>query len=229
MTEPVMDDLDFGLHALYRIYDAFDRPLYFGETDNLPRRLAQHMEKAWFRRPDITIKVTWFPNRAEAFAAQNRAIATEKPWYNKAGLQPSPGAGQQPAREKRQSAEEKQRAIDERHRGVAEEKRRIAGERQRIAEEERRIAEERERLRRNQPPRDLLADLDQVVTGDDRVRLSSLPHLLRQLAPAHVAYESLTGVQLREELRRRGVRVYTTGGTLRLDPEDLRVTLKKAG
>lgn len=82
-----MDDLDFGLHAMYRIYDAFDRPLYFGETDNLPRRLAQHMEKAWFRRPDITIKVTWFPNRAEAYAAQNRAIATEKPWYNKAGLE----------------------------------------------------------------------------------------------------------------------------------------------
>jgi hypothetical protein len=217
-----MDDWGFELHALYRIYDPFGRPLYFGETGDLPGRLRQHMEKAWFRRPEITIKVTWFPNRAEALAAETAAIAAEKPWHNKSGLNGAVAA-------KLPSAEERQPAASERRPSIAEEKRRLAGERQRIAEEERRMAEEKERRRRDQPPRDLLADLRQVVTGDERIRLSTLPHLLRQLAPEHVAYEPLTGTRLREELQRIGVRVYTTGGTLRLDPADLRVTLKKAG
>lgn len=87
MSDGAMDEWDFEPHVLYRIYDGFGRPLYIGETNNLPRRLAEHMEKAWFRRPDITIKLTMFPNRAEAYAAQNHAIAAEKPWYNKAALQ----------------------------------------------------------------------------------------------------------------------------------------------
>lgn len=81
-----MDEWDFEPHVLYRIYDGFERPLYIGETNNLPRRLAEHQEKAWFRRSEITIKVNMFPNRAEALAAESRAIAAEKPWYNKAGL-----------------------------------------------------------------------------------------------------------------------------------------------
>lgn len=84
-----MGEWDFEPHMLYRIYDGFDRPLYFGETSNLPRRLAEHWEKAWFRRSEITIKVNMFPNRAEALAAESRAIAAEKPWYNKVGLTPS--------------------------------------------------------------------------------------------------------------------------------------------
>lgn len=85
MTE-AMDDWDFEAHWLYRIYDGFGRALCAGETNNVPRRLAEHMEKAWFRRPDITVKLTAFPNRAEALAAEARVIETEKPWYNKAGM-----------------------------------------------------------------------------------------------------------------------------------------------
>lgn len=183
MTES-MDDWGFELHALYRIYDPFGRPLYFGETDDLPRRLRQHMEKAWFRRPEITIKVTWFPNRAEALAAETAAIAAEKPWHNKAGLQP----------------EEK--------------------------------APKKARLVAAQPPnpepRDLLTDIDHLL-GDERVRLSRLSQMLRQLAPEWEPYEKLNGVLLAGELKARGVRWLKTAGLPCLDPADLRVILKKAG
>lgn len=209
MTDP--DDLDFDLHAMYRIYDGFDRPLYFGETNNMPRRLSEHMEKAWFRRPDITIKITWFPNRAEAFAAQNRAIAAEKPWYNKAGLKAP----------EQQAPEVKRLDLSERRQRVTAEKQRIADEKRRMAEEEQRITEERERLIREQPPRDLLADLGMVMK-DERARIRDVVALLRGLAPSYIPYERLTGVQLVADLKDKGVRTLNLSGRFYLDPADLR-------
>ena len=180
-----MDDWDdFDPHVLYRIYDGFDRPLYFGETNDLSRRLKEHQEKAWFRRTEITIKLTMFPNRAEALAAESRAIATEKPWHNKAGLKPPkrPVPVITPAPERAPEARPAAKQVK---------------------------------------PRDLLSDLDQVL-GNERVRLSALPHLLRQLAPLHEPYQTLTRLELRDELKRKGVRVTNTGNVLRLDPADLR-------
>jgi predicted GIY-YIG superfamily endonuclease len=214
-----MDDWGFDLHALYRIYDPFGRPLYFGETDDLPRRLRQHMEKAWFRRPEITIKVTWFPNRAEALAAETAAIAAEKPWHNKSGLKAAPAIAL-PA-DKRQVTEEKQRSLDDRHQRVAEEKQRLAEEKRRIAEEEARIAEARERLIREQPPRDLLADISMVVRSE-RVRVRDVVGMLRGLAQSYVPYQKMTAVWLVAELKRAGVRTINTSGTFYLDPGDLR-------
>jgi S-DNA-T family DNA segregation ATPase FtsK/SpoIIIE len=70
--------------------------------------------------------------------------------------------------------------------------------------------------------RDLLADLAEVIDGPDRVRLADIPARLRKLAPSYRDYIGLTGVQLREMLKREDVRVLTTGGILWLDPPDLR-------
>jgi len=74
--------------------------------------------------------------------------------------------------------------------------------------------------------RDLLADLD-VVLADavDRVRLADLPGMLRKLAPAWPAYQSMTGNDIREHLDDVGVRVTNTGNVPRLDPADLRRVL----
>jgi len=70
--------------------------------------------------------------------------------------------------------------------------------------------------------RDLLADLAEVTRGDTgRVNVADLPPRLRKLAPAWSGYKQLTGVQLRQLLEVEGVRVYTTGGTLRVDPADV--------
>jgi S-DNA-T family DNA segregation ATPase FtsK/SpoIIIE len=70
--------------------------------------------------------------------------------------------------------------------------------------------------------RDLLADVAEVTRDDPgRVNVAELPPRLRKLAPSWSAYRQLTGVQLRQLLEVEGVRVYTTGGTLRVDPASL--------
>ncbi len=74
--------------------------------------------------------------------------------------------------------------------------------------------------------RDLLADLGQVL-GDERVNLADLPALLRDLAPTWGPYRTLNGRGLRDLLKDEGVRVTFTGGTLRLDPPDLRSVLAR--
>jgi S-DNA-T family DNA segregation ATPase FtsK/SpoIIIE len=73
-----------------------------------------------------------------------------------------------------------------------------------------------------EPERDLLDDLDQVL-GDDRIKLSDIPSLLRKLAPTYRPYSALTGLELRDILvQQHAVRVTNTGNVLRLDPADLR-------
>jgi DNA segregation ATPase FtsK/SpoIIIE, S-DNA-T family len=61
-------------------------------------------------------------------------------------------------------------------------------------------------------PRDLLADLAQV-TGGERVRLADLPARLRELAPGHGAYKTLTGVQLRARSSNSSASVSPTPAT----------------
>jgi S-DNA-T family DNA segregation ATPase FtsK/SpoIIIE len=69
--------------------------------------------------------------------------------------------------------------------------------------------------------RDLLEDLAKVM-DTERVRLADLPALLRDLAPSHPPYRSLTGVQLGALLKRLHVRTVTKSNVTRLDPADLR-------
>ncbi|WP_326646033.1 ATP-binding protein [Streptosporangium sp. NBC_01755] len=72
--------------------------------------------------------------------------------------------------------------------------------------------------------RDLLADLDEVLDADgERIKLSDVPALLRDLAPGWPGYAGLTGVRLREVLtQKHGVRVINKGNVLLLDPADVR-------
>jgi len=71
--------------------------------------------------------------------------------------------------------------------------------------------------------RDLLADLVAVVEDDvERVKLADLPGRLRKLAPTWTAYADLTGTALQKPLSEAGIKVYTTGGTLRVEPSDIR-------
>jgi S-DNA-T family DNA segregation ATPase FtsK/SpoIIIE len=72
-----------------------------------------------------------------------------------------------------------------------------------------------------QVPRDLLEDLDEVIDGPDRVRLSELPPLLRKLDKAWLPYRALDGVQLAELLDREGVKWVKTGNKPQLDPAEL--------
>jgi hypothetical protein len=201
-----------GMHVVYRMLDAEGRLLYVGMTGNLGRRLSDHAEKAFFLAV-TTITLERFPTAAEAALAEQEAIGAEHPLFNHVGLSEEESSRRKRIR-KLQLSDEKIR--------IAEEKRRQAAyEKQRIADEKQHAAEEKERLRREQPPRDLLADLDRIL-GDERVRLSALPHLLRQLAPWHLAYEELNGAKLGYELKRRDIRITKSGNVPRLDPADLR-------
>ena len=75
--------------------------------------------------------------------------------------------------------------------------------------------------------RDLLADLDAVMTGPDRARLPDVAALLRALAPGWEPYQALTGVRLGQMLRAEGIRVLTTDGYLWLDPAGVRAALAR--
>ncbi|MFI7126030.1 hypothetical protein ACIBQ1_10075 [Nonomuraea sp. NPDC050153] len=72
--------------------------------------------------------------------------------------------------------------------------------------------------------RDLLEDMVEVVR--QRTRLSDAASLLRDLAPAWMPYQGLTGARLRDILvNKHGVRVTNTGNVPRVEPEDLREAL----
>lgn len=208
------------IHVVYRMFDATGRLLYVGMTGELGKRLSSHADKVWFLAV-TTITFERHPGYAEAALAEQEAISTESPLHNKVGLSKEEVT--------RRIQVRKLQRTDDRLRAVYEKRLRAAEDKQRAAEATRLASEERERLLREQPARDMMADLSLVLTGDERVRLSALPHLLRQLAPTHVAYESLTGVQLRDRLRREGVRMTHTNNVWRLDPADLRTVVTRRG
>jgi hypothetical protein len=209
------------MHAVYRLFDEAGTLLYVGMSGRTGRRFDDHAVKNWW--PLVrTITLEWHDTKAQADLAERRAISTERPRYNKAGLKPAAAISQQQAHErKRRAAEEKQRAIEERRQLIAERKQALAEEKRQIAEEEQRIADEKARLMREMPPRDLLADLDMVM-GDHRVNTRDVAAALRALAPEWEPYRKMTGVRLREELKRKGARTINTSGRHYLDPADLR-------
>jgi len=199
------------MHIVYRLFDAAGRLVYVGMTSDFGRRLNDHAGKAWFLAV-TAITVERFPGYADAVLAEDQAINTENPIRNKVGISREEATRRKQVQKLRFS-EDKLRAAQDRQRLAAERK-------QQVADEKQRAAEDRERLMREQPPRDLLADLDQILDGE-RVRLSALPHLLRKLAPTHAAYQTLNGMKIWDELKRQGVRVTKTGNIPRLDPADL--------
>lgn len=74
--------------------------------------------------------------------------------------------------------------------------------------------------------RDLLEDLDQVL-GTERVNITDVPALLREIAPNWPAYRDLSGKQLRAELTQLGIKVPSTGNKYRLDPDTVRSELAR--
>lgn len=207
------------LHVVYRMFDAAGRLVYVGMTSDFGRRLLGHADKAWFLAV-TTITLERCPSYADAALAEDEAIRTENPLRNEQQISADERARRALARKRKRSADELQLAQARQARAI---------ERQLQAEEDRQhAAEELARMIREQPPRDLLADLDEIL-GEERVRVSALPHLLRQLAPAHVAYQSLNGRRIWDELKRQGVRVTKKGNVPRLDPADLRRAIGSCG
>ena len=99
---------DEAPHALYRAYGVDDLLLYVGITLNPGSRLPTHREQAaWWKRI-VRIEIEWHFSRSEAVDAENAAIATEGPVYNKrrpVGSCPPAGIAPQAApRQQRRSA-----------------------------------------------------------------------------------------------------------------------------
>lgn len=86
-----MSDIDRSLlrrladmHAVYRMFDQDGRLLYVGSTKNPGGRFGGHLEKRWFLQV-VSISLEWFPTKAAAVLAENRAIQSEHPRLNVAG------------------------------------------------------------------------------------------------------------------------------------------------
>lgn len=77
--------------ALYRLFDANDRLLYVGISENPERRWQTHAYTAratWW--PQVARKtVKWYDTRPDAADAELKAIGSERPLHNLAGV-PSP-------------------------------------------------------------------------------------------------------------------------------------------
>ena len=72
-----------GQTALYRLFSAEDALLYVGISNNFGQRWRQHARtQPWWseRRRMATV---WFDSRPDAEAAEEAAIKTEHPKYNK--------------------------------------------------------------------------------------------------------------------------------------------------
>lgn len=74
-----------GPTAVYRWYDADDRLVYVGVSNNPAARADQHSrEKPWWTQV-ARCEVAWFPSRPEALVAERAAIQTEMPTLNYVG------------------------------------------------------------------------------------------------------------------------------------------------
>lgn len=67
---------------LYRIYDGDEQLLYVGISDRWDRRMAEHAQAQPWWPADATARLTRYPNRQAALAAERHAIKTERPRHN---------------------------------------------------------------------------------------------------------------------------------------------------
>jgi predicted GIY-YIG superfamily endonuclease len=80
--------------ALYRLFDATDRLLYVGITNNPDFRLyEQHAkEKPWWGDVDQQrTRIVWYDDRPSALRCELAAIHDEKPIHNVVGVRGRPG------------------------------------------------------------------------------------------------------------------------------------------
>ena len=81
-------------HMVYALYDSAGDALYVGMTGDLPRRLAVHARKEWWRQVDH-LNASLYPTRDEARAGERRLIDDLQPAWNIQGAE----AGSELARE----------------------------------------------------------------------------------------------------------------------------------
>jgi predicted GIY-YIG superfamily endonuclease len=87
---PVVDTRNDRPHYVYRIFDAADRLLYVGCTEDVTTRMFFHTsistpsEASWEIRRDMARHTSEeHPNKAAAHAAEIHAIKTEMPLLNR--------------------------------------------------------------------------------------------------------------------------------------------------
>lgn len=76
--------------TLYRFYDAADVLLYVGITHDPRQRFYDHRARPWWAATS-NIRLERYPTRSEAIQAEDVAIRSEDPIFNRAGsLRPGP-------------------------------------------------------------------------------------------------------------------------------------------
>lgn len=75
-------------HYVYRHYDADDRLIYVGCTNNPPARLRAHRKSSWWGAQIARSTHIVFPNRQKALDKEREAIALEQPRWNVKGRWP---------------------------------------------------------------------------------------------------------------------------------------------
>lgn len=71
-----------GQQVVYRVFGQYGELLYVGVTRNFPQRIKRHRDKSKWWREWFDISFEPFATRAEAEAAEARAIDTENPRWN---------------------------------------------------------------------------------------------------------------------------------------------------
>lgn len=71
---------------VYRLYDAWANPLYYGSSREVFGRLHTHASsREWY--PEVSmILVDWYPSRLIALAVERELIFRDAPWYNHDGI-----------------------------------------------------------------------------------------------------------------------------------------------
>lgn len=70
-------------HYLYRLYDADGGLLYIGQSNDPWQRFRSHRhDSAWWVHRAVRGRISVFPDRAAAKAAEREAIKAERPRYN---------------------------------------------------------------------------------------------------------------------------------------------------
>lgn len=70
--------------AIYRHFDRNGELLYVGITSDPDRRWQQHLEASVWARFVSDVTVHWLDDRNQARRAERRAIASERPLFNRA-------------------------------------------------------------------------------------------------------------------------------------------------
>ena len=73
-------------HTVYRHFDKWGKLLYVGCTYSPFLRLQHHVSTSHWSEDIVNVTLERFPSRAEALAAEAKAIKTEQPLHNTEGI-----------------------------------------------------------------------------------------------------------------------------------------------